>query len=285
MIIHDCDLTNYNAYRVRAICKTAYFPKTEDEVVKAMILCKDRPSVILGSGHNVILSKTYYSIPFLIFNTNFNAYTLSEEGVMEAEAGAKMYDLSVIARDKSFSGLEIFYDIPSSIGGAVVMNAGASGEEIKDVLIKVRYLDLVDLSIKELDKDEINFSYRDSFFQRSKDKIILKVWLRLNKSTSDLVSSKMERIKDARCAKQPKEYPNAGSVFKRPEGRFVGPMIEELGLKGFSIGGAEVSEKHAGFIINRNNASGADILSLIDYIKRKIKDAYGVDLEVEQRII
>ncbi len=165
------------------------------------------------------------------------------------------------------------------------MNAGASGVEIKDHFIKARFLDLEDLKIKEINVKEVDFSYRNSFFQRTGNKIILKVWLQLNKGNQINIRKKMEEIKEARWAKQPKDFPNAGSVFKRPKGHYVGTMIEELGLKGLSVGGAQVSKKHAGFIVNYNNATGADILKLIKIIQEKVLERYGVSLEVEQRII
>src|SRR5690606_5134622 len=138
-----------------------------------------------------------------------------------------------------------------------------SGEEIKDVLIKVRYLDLTDFTVKEINKEDISFEYRNSFFQRNIDKIVLKVWLQLENRERSVIQNKMETIRAQRWAKQPKEFPNAGSVFKRPEGHYVGALIDELGLKGYTVGGAKISEKHGGFIVNFNNASGKDILEII----------------------
>ena len=196
-----------------------------------------------------------------------------------------MLGLSTIALNNSLSGLEMFYDIPSSLGGAVVMNAGASGEEIKDLIVKVRFLDLKDMTIKELDNDKLDFKYRSSFFQKNTDKIILKVWLKLKPDNKANIKSKMLSIKQNRWLKQPRNYPSAGSVFKRPKGKFVGPMIDGLGLKGFTIGGAQISKKHSGFIINRNSATGQDILDLIKFIQKKVYDSEKIHLEIEQRII
>lgn len=283
-IVENFDLTDYNSYRIKAKCNKAYFPNTEEEVIS---FYKNNSSfVLLGSGHNVILSKEYYDTDFLIFNGNFqNFYIDSEAGIIEAEAGITMLQLSELALENGLSGLEIFYDIPSSLGGAVVMNAGASGEEIKDVLVKVRYLDLEDMQVKEIHKAEMGFEYRNSFFQRHTDKVILKVWLQLNPGDKSSIRDKMELIKTQRWAKQPKDFPNAGSVFKRPKGYYVGAIMDELNLKGFTIGGAKISEKHGGFIINHNNAKGQDIVAIISEVKRQVKEKYNVDLEVEQRII
>ena len=151
--------------------------------------------------------------------------------------------------------------------------------------LKVRFLDLNDFIIKEIEKKDMGFEYRNSFFQQSMDKILLKAWLELYPDDTDKIKTKMENIKKQRWLKQPKDFPNAGSVFKRPPGYFVGVMMDELALKGHSVGGAKISEKHGGFIVNFNNASGKDILNLIDYIQFRVKEKYGMYLEVEQRII
>jgi len=281
-IYTNFDLTNYNSYKLQATCKTAYFPENEQDVVD--FYKKEAPFVLLGSGHNVILSKEHYDTNFLIFNGNFDAVTFDKETI-EAEAGITMLQLSELALQYGLSGLEIFYDIPSSLGGAVVMNAGASGEEIKDVLVKVRYLDLADFKVKEINKEDISFEYRNSFFQRNTDKVVLKTWLRLNPKPKETIKEKMETIKAQRWAKQPKEFPNAGSVFKRPKGYYVGAIIDELKLKGFTIGGAMISKKHGGFIINHNNAKGQDIIDIITEVKKRVMNRFNVDLEVEQRVI
>jgi UDP-N-acetylmuramate dehydrogenase len=282
-VYDNFDLTNFNSYQIKAYCKSAYFPEVEDDVIA--FYKKESSFVLLGSGHNVILSKPYYDTNFLIFNGNYDSVEIESNGEVVAEAGASMLKLSELALKYCLSGLEIFYDIPSSLGGAVVMNAGASGEEIKDVLVKVRYLDLEDMQVKEIKKQEMGFEYRNSFFQRNTDKVVLKVWLQLRPANPNDIKCKMESIKTQRWAKQPKEYPNAGSVFKRPKGFYVGVMIDELNLKGFTIGGAQVSKKHGGFIINLGTAVGEDILNVINEVKRRVMEKFGVDLEIEQRII
>lgn len=277
------DLTDYNSYRIRAVGEKVYFPDTEQDIIDLYTVSTDY--ILLGSGHNVILSKEYYDRPIVIFNGNYEAIVWDGKDGLEIEAGAMMHDVAAEALKRSLSGIEIFHDIPSSLGGAVVMNAGASGEEIKDVLTKVRYLDLQDLQIKEILKEDISFEYRNSFFQRNTDKIVLKAWLKLKVESKDQIRNKMETIKAQRWAKQPKEFPNAGSVFKRPKGYFVGAIMDELQLKGFSKGGAKVSEKHGGFIVNYNSATGRDIIDLISEVNDKVQAKYGFRLEVEQRII
>lgn len=282
-VYKNFDLTNYNSYKIRANCDTAYFPEKEEDVVSFFAL--NKAFILLGSGHNIILSKEHYQIPIVLFNGNYNKITQIDNGLLEIEAGAMMWDVAKFALEKGLSGLEIFWDIPSTLGGAVVMNAGASGEEIKDVLHKVRYLDLSDNLVKEISNEDISFEYRNSFFQKNSDKIVLKAWLKLHNGNKVAISEKMQNLKSQRWAKQPTEFPNAGSVFKRPKGYYVGRIIDELGIKGFSIGGAMVSEKHGGFIINFNNCKGKDIIELIYFIQSRVRDVFGIELEIEQRII
>ena len=282
--INNFNLKEYNAYRINAVCAKAWFPENETDLLEIFSQNKNKRFIILGNGNNVILSKDYYEEEFIILNGCFDKVTVNDTEI-EAEAGAMLLQLSETALKNHLTGLEIFYDIPSSVGGAVVMNAGTKEGEIKDILIKVRYLDLADLKIKERIKEELGFEYRNSFFQKNPDKIVLKAWFHLKPGDPKVIKEKMETHKNLRWEKQPREYPNCGSVFKRPPGRFVGPMLDELGLKGFSIGGAMVSPKHSGFIVNSGNATGQDILDLIAEIQKRVKEKFGVDLEVEQRII
>ncbi len=281
-VYSEFDLKEYNSYRLDAFCKEAYFPEEEEDFIT--IFKKLSSFVLIGSGHNIILSKSYYEEPFVILNNTFDNISI-EGDIVEVEAGAWMTDVSVLAQQNGLSGLEIFYDIPSSLGGAIVMNAGASGLEIKDVLLKVRYLDLRDFQIKEIYREDMSFEYRNSFFQKNTDKVVLKAWLKLVTKSKEEIQASMDLIKEQRWAKQPKEFPNAGSVFKRPKGYFVGAMIDELQLKGFSVGGGQISKKHGGFIVNFNNATGEDIINLIQYVKSCVLERFNVDLEIEQRII
>lgn len=277
-------LKRYNAYFVDSVCSKAWFPQSEEDFLTIYNDNPNKKKFIIGNGNNIILSKEYYNEEFIILNGCFDSIKVVEDGLI-AEAGATLQRLSETALQNSLSGLEIFYDIPSSIGGAVVMNAGTKDGEIKDILIKVRYLDLSDLQIKEIEKDKIEFEYRNSFFQKNQDKIVLKAWFKLERGDRVKIKNKMEQYKATRWAKQPREFPNCGSVFKRPPGRFVGSMLEELNMKGFTMGGAKISEKHSGFIINTGNASGKDIMAVIKEAQKRVKENFDVDLEVEQRII
>ena len=281
-VIEEFNLMNNNSYRLNAICKKAYFPNKESDVLS--MFKETKKKIIIGNGNNLILSKERYDEEFLILNNCYDKI-IFEDTEVSAEAGTTLLTLSQKALEYSLSGFEMFYDIPSSVGGAVVMNAGSSGEEIKDLITKVRFLDLTDLKIKEMKAEELNFEYRNSFFQKNPNNLVLKVWFQLEEGNPSDIQKKMNEIKTRRWSKQPREYPNCGSVFKRPPGRFVGPMLDELGLKGISIGGAQVSQKHSGFIVNTGNATGQNILDLISHIQEKVKKKFNVELEVEQRIV
>jgi UDP-N-acetylmuramate dehydrogenase len=283
-VIINFNLTEYNSYRIKAICAKAWFPETENDFLKIFNQNKNKRFKILGNGNNIILSKEYYEEDFVILNSCFDKIKVNNTEI-EAKAGATLFQLCETALKYQLTGLEYFYDIPSSVGGAVVMNAGTKDGELKDILVKVRYLDLIDRQIKEIAKDDIGFEYRNSFFQKNTDKIVLKAWLQLKKGNRESIIDKMENIKLQRWKKQPRDFPNGGSVFKRPKGYYVGAIIEELGLKGYTIGGAKISEKHGGFIINFNNAKGQDVIEIIAEIKRQVWNKYEIDLEVEQRII
>lgn len=278
------DLTNYNSYRLHAICRTAFFPESEADILELYKIRKDY--ILLGNGYNVIFSKKFYDVDFIVFNGNFNKISVDEKNrIVSAEAGATTLDVSKKAEENSMAGLEFFYDIPSSIGGAVVMNAGTKEGETKNILRKVRYLDLEDMLVKIRYKEDLELEYRNSLFQKNNDKVILKAWFQLELGNAENIRSVMEESKARRWSKQPREYPNSGSVYKRPPGRFVGPMLDELGLKGYRIGGAEISRKHSGFIVNIGNATAKDILAIIKYTRKEVKANFGVDLEVEQRVI
>src|SRR5690554_2408813 len=190
-IFKDFELSNFNSYKIKSKCAFAYFPESENDFIELFSTLKGKKYIVIGNGNNVILSKSYYNIPFVILNGFFDRITLNESYI-EAEAGATTFNLSKFALENSLTGAEFLYDIPSSIGGAVVMNAGTKEGETKNILHKVRYLDLNDLHIKEKLNSEIDLSYRDSYFQNNKDAIILKVWFRLEQGEQDKIESRSE---------------------------------------------------------------------------------------------
>jgi len=284
-IYHDYDLTACNSYRVKAVAARVFMPET-DEDIAVVFSDRSRPRVILGGGCNVILSRDYYDqFDFVIFNSAFSASSV-QGSLLIAEAGLSLKILSQTALESELSGLEYFYDVPGTVGGAVFMNAETLGESFSDWIESVTFFDTQDLSFKTLPKQDLAFGYRQSIFQQRPDWVVVRVRLVLPHGDSRAIHKKMMDNLTLRHQKQPWDVPSAGSVFRRPQGRFVGQMIEQLGLKGHACGGAMVSPKHAGFIVNYNGlATGRDILDLISLIQDKVFAAFQVQLELEQRII
>jgi len=284
-VIHNCDLTRFNSYRIPARCRIAFFPESADDIADLYRTYTSGPlPIIIGSGHNIILARDNYESPFVIFNGNLSRIEVSGES-MTIGAGAFTESVSEIALAQALSGFEIFYDIPSSIGGAVVMNAGAQDEDIAGIIETITYLDTPTGLIRTITRHEANFRYRNSIFQNDSTKIVLSATFRLRKGAPTLIRKKMERTKAERWSKQPRAHPNAGSVFKRPAGRYVGPMLDELGLKGHTRGGFRISPKHSGFMEKIGPGKGSDLLALITDIQSRVRDGFHVELEIEQRII
>ncbi len=203
--------------------------------------------------------------------------------MVTAEAGAKLIDTTYAALDTSLTGFEFACGIPGSIGGAVYMNAGAYGGEIKDVLAEVDVL-LADGTLKTLTNEEMAFSYRHSKIQEM-DAVVLEARFQLTAGEHEVIKGRMDELTELRQSKQPLEYPSCGSVFKRPVGHFTGQLIQEAGLQGLKWGGAQISEKHAGFIVNIDHATATDYTELIAHIQEVIKEKFDVSLETEVRII
>lgn len=284
MIIEkNLDLTSYNSYRIKSIASIAYFPESKQELLN--LIQNQSNYIIIGGGCNIVLSKERYDDTiFIILRENYSGIEFFDNKV-RCLAGTDLMSLSLYALEKGFTGLEIYYDIPGSVGGAVVMNAGAKGEDVAHLLEEVEVYDKELGIIKKLKKEELGYDYRNSLFQNNTKLIVLSATFGLQLSDRQKIREKMETNKLERWKKQPREYPSAGSVFKRPVGHYVGKMIQDLSLKGYCIGDAQVSIKHAGFIINRGHASGADIVALINYIKNQVNQHFNVDLQIEQRII
>jgi UDP-N-acetylmuramate dehydrogenase len=292
VVEHDFPLEKYNSYRVRSIGHTVYFPETDEDLI--WLYGPEnigRRKLLLGGGYNVILTREYYKDEaFIIIDEHFARTQVrgtvdesSDAKLIYAQAGQNMKTLSELAYEHRLVGLEYFLDIPASLGGAIYMNAGSKGEDICSLLNWVRYLDTTTGKVHRGTLESGEFGYRMSIFQSLKTLVVLDCELRLPTGDPIEIRQKMDGNMALRWDKQPREYPNAGSVFKRPPGHYVGQLIEGLGLKGYQIGGAAVSEKHAGFIVNKDNATGRDIQVLIENIQKKVLEKYGVELEVEQQ--
>lgn len=240
-------------------------------------------SILLGKGSNVVISDDGYD-GAVISLSEISAVEISENTITVG-AGASMFNLAVAAEKAELSGLEFAHGIPGSVGGGAYMNAGAYGGEMCQVITNVICYDRELGALLNLNNDECKFSYRHSIFQENKNLAILFVKLALQKGERSEIRAKMDEYKAKRVAAQPLEYPSAGSTFKRPEGHFAGKLIEDAGLKGFKIGGAQVSEKHAGFVINRGGATADDIKKIVGHIQKEVKEKFDVALECEIEFI
>lgn len=238
----------------------------------------EMPYFVLGNGSNLLVNDAGYRGVVLQIGQKMSKVTVMGESV-KAQAGAPLSQVARMAMEHGLSGLEFASGIPGTVGGAVMMNAGAYDGEMSQVVTCVRVISR-DGEIMELDRETMEFGYRTSTI-RNNSFIVTEVTFELQKGDRDVILAKMEELADRRKQKQPLEYPSAGSTFKRPEGNYVGKLVADAGLRGFQIGGAQVSEKHCGFVVNLGGAAAQDVRSLISEIQKRVKDKFRVDLEPE----
>lgn len=276
------DLTKYNTYRVNSVCHALVFPKTIRELKSVLCVLKKNSIkyFILGNGSNVILPPYYDGV--VIKLNNFVDCDIRNNEVVVG-SGYMLNKLSNELSNMGYTGYEWASGIPGTIGGCIYNNAGAYKMSMSDLLISVTVLK--DDEVIELSCDECNFGYRTSIFKESGEYIILSCKLKILKGNLDEIKSLINDRTKRRIETQPLDYPSCGSVFRNPDSVPAGKVIEEVGLKGYSIGDAMVSKKHANFIINTGNASSDDIIKLINYIKKKVKEETNIDLVLEQEII
>lgn len=236
---------------------------------------------VIGNGSNLLVKDEGYR--GAIIKPSFNSIEIKED-IVEVGAGVKNGMLAQKLLQKELTGFEFAAGIPGTIGGAMVMNAGAHGREMKDIVDAVTYYNCENDEIETIKKEECNFEYRNSKFKNS-NVIIIKAILKLQKGNSIEIKQKMDEYKQFRIEKQPIEYPSAGSTFKRGADFITAKLIDEAGLKGYTIGGAQVSEKHAGFIINKNNATATDIINLIEEVQKIVYEKFNKKIELEIEII
>lgn len=278
-------LKNHTSFKIGGNAKVFFMPESVSDIADALKVCRENevPYYILGNGTNILFSdKGYNGVIINIFN-KFNQVYLENENTINAQSGALLSSIANIALNNSLSGMEFASGIPGALGGAVYMNAGAYGGEMKDIVLSADILDK-DGNIRILDNNEMGFQYRSSNAEKE-GFIVLSAKLQLKKGNKEEIKSKMHELNSQRKEKQPLEMPSAGSTFKRPEGNFAGKLIMESGLRGYSIGGAMVSEKHCGFVVNTGNATCKDVLLLIEHVKKTVYDKFNVMLEPEVRII
>ncbi len=280
----DFPLFKACSFKIGGPCAVAIYPKNEEALAFAVNTCTDNDIkyLVIGNGSNVLFSDKGYN-GAVIFTSQMTAIEFDGDTVTVG-CGHSLTRLSSIARDRGLCGLQFAYGIPGSVGGAVYMNAGAFGGEMKDVVTSVRYFDPKTRRFGEYRSDELDFSYRHSIFEHE-DKIIVSAKIKLSQGEHEAIKAEMDDIMARRRDKQPLEYPSAGSTFKRYPGYFTAKLIDDAGLKGYSVGGAQVSEKHAGFVINKDNATCEDVLGLVSLIKKRIYELNGINIECEVRII
>lgn len=285
-IIFDEPMKKHTSFKIGGTADYFFKATTLEELQNIIKFAKikELPITIIGNGSNLLV--TDKGIRGLVIKIDINKLKIEKKdefAVVEVGAGNKLMALATKMKDEELSGLEGLSGIPGSVGGAVVMNAGAYGKEIKDVVLSTTCIDK-NGRLYTFSNEEQKFSYRNSIFQK-KDYIIIETKLKLEYGKKDEIQKRMEEYFKARKEKQPIEYPSAGSSFKRQEGIITAKLIDDAGLKGYKIGGAKVSEKHAGFIVNYNNATATDVINLINYIKEKVYSKYGIKIEEEIKII
>lgn len=279
----DSPMSEHIYFRVGGPADILVTPVNEEQVVNTLKLCREYnvPYFILGNGSNILVKDGGISGVVIKFN-KLNKIT-TEGNCVTAQSGALLKDVSKAALENNLRGFEFACGIPGSIGGAVFMNAGAYDGEMAHVIKSARVID-ENCNIKNLTKEELELGYRSSIVMK-KGYVVIEATVELESGEYASIKDKIDDLTKRRESKQPLEYPSAGSTFKRPEGYFAGKLIQDSGLKGFSIGGAAVSEKHSGFVINKGGATAKDVLDVIAHVQKTVKENFDVELHTEVRII
>lgn len=259
-------------------------PRDAGQVAGILHICREEglPWFVLGNGSNLLVSDAGYRGVVIQIYKNMNQVWIDGEKIT-AQAGALLSAVSKKAMEAGLSGIEFASGIPGTLGGAAVMNAGAYGGEMKDVLETVKIL-TPEGEVRTLLAEELELGYRTSII-KEKGYLVLEAVLKLSQGDQEAIRARMEELKVQRVSKQPLEYPSAGSTFKRPEGYFAGKLIQDSGLRGYRVGGAQVSEKHCGFVINTGEASAADVACLIRDVQKQVYEKFGVKLETEVKYL
>ena len=282
-VLKDEPMKNRCTFKTGGNASYFVMPENASQVADTIKFAKDNniKYFVIGNGSNLLVSDDGYDGIIICIGKNMS--DIKVEGTkITASAGATLAKVASVALKNSLCGFEFASGIPGTIGGAVYMNAGAYGGEMKQVVTKTTYIDN-DGNIKQVEGDNHLFGYRTSVFKNGG--IVVECEIQLQKGIDSEIQALMTDFNNRRKEKQPLEYPSAGSTFKRPEGHFAGKLIEDAGLKGYRFGGAMVSEKHAGFVINYDNATATDILNVMDHVKKEVYMRFGVELEPEVKIV
>ena len=277
-------LAAHCTFKIGGPAQLFVMPENEQQLCSAVALCKEQAVryYLLGNGSNILFADEGFS-GVVIDVSALDAEIAVEDTVLTAGAGVRLAALCKAALKHGLSGLEFAYGIPGTVGGAVYMNAGAYGGEMKDVVEEVTLL--LPEGVQRFSGAEMAFGYRHSFLSEHPEAVAIRARFRLPPGDESAIRERMRELMGKRRASQPLEYPSAGSTFKRPEGYFAGTLIDQCGLKGLTVGGAQVSEKHAGFVINRGGATAADILALIQEVQRRVLAEKGVMLQPEVKLL
>lgn len=282
-ILKNEPLFKHTTFRIGGPCDYMISPYDSTQIQDILCFFKDNgiPYIILGNGSNYLFPDEGYR--GVVLNLKYLDYTFMKDGFVTAGAGTLLSKVAIYALNCSMSGMEFTHGIPGTVGGAIYMNAGAYGGCMDDICFRTTYC-TPDGQLHEITGMEHNFSYKKSFFTGTNN-VICECTFLLHPDKRTLINAKMKEMQIKRKESQPLEFPSAGSFFKRPESHFAGKLIEDCGLKGFSVGDAQVSEKHAGFIINKGNATYNDVIQLKDIITEKVMNEFGVKLEPEVVIL
>lgn len=278
-------MAKHTTFRVGGPADYYLIPQNAEQVKAVVTLCKEKeiPYFVLGNGSNLLVSDEGYRGAVIQIFRNMSKITVEGNDVIRAEAGALLSTVSRTALNNSLTNMEFASGIPGTLGGAVTMNAGAYGGEMKDILQEVTVL-TEEGEVLTLQAEKLALGYRTSCI-KTKNYIVLEAMMKLEKGQQEKIQARMDELKEQRVTKQPLEFPSAGSTFKRPEGYFAGKLIQDAGLAGYKIGGAEVSAKHCGFIVNSGNGTAKDIMDLIRYVQKTVWENAKVELETEVKML
>lgn len=280
----DEPMKQHTTFRVGGNADYFVMPQSAEEVKNIVTLCKeaDMPYYILGNGSNLLVGDKGYRGVIIQIYKEMNHIRIDGDKVI-AQAGALLSRVGTATLEAELTGFEFAAGIPGTVGGAVFMNAGAYGGEMKDIIANATVL-TQDGDIVTINKEDLELGYRTSVIAK-KGYVVLEAEYQLQKGDKEAIRARMDELKVQRVTKQPLEYPSAGSTFKRPEGYFAGKLIQDAGLRGFQVGGAQVSEKHCGFVINKDQATAADIQELMRQVSDKVMQEFGVKLEPEVKTL
>lgn len=285
IVRYDEPLKNHTTFKIGGNCIALIEPREVSDIVETIKICRENSIkfFVIGNGSNLLVPDEGYNGVIIKLKSEFSTIQVKDEYLI-VNSGAKLSEVYTVAYENSLTGFEFASGIPGTIGGAIYMNAGAYGGEMKDIVESVEVLDLDNFELRELKNEELEFSYRKSIIQR-KNYIVTTIKLKLQKGNKEEINAVYEDLRERRNSKQPLNLGSAGSTFKRPEGHFASKLIEDAGLKGYHINDAWVSEKHSGFVVNKGNASYKEVMELIEYVQKVVFEKFGVKLETEVRIL